>query len=250
MFKWLCNLLVAAAFGVLLQVRLWNWQFVFHPCKSHWNSVSWVDLSTSVCNSVMFSGTCQLCYSPNVAKLNCCQVRHDRCWRDFISTFLSGILGTTRDSFEGKAVERLEYEAYNPMVEKELKKVCDRIRKKWSIRHICIMHRLGWVRSVSRSGQLVGHSSQETGCIQFLVESLFTLITLYVWPTFSQNICLFYFISGIVKNRQTVITDAIGCNTTSADCVSKVNCSEILNTLTTSMLWNVWKSFSLSSLKG
>lgn len=63
--------------------------------------------------------------------------------RFHLNFFLSGILGTTRDNFEGKAVERLEYEAYNPMVEKELKKVCDRIRKKWSVRHICILHRLG-----------------------------------------------------------------------------------------------------------
>lgn len=59
------------------------------------------------------------------------------------TSFISGILGTTRDCFEGKAVERLEYEAYVPMAEKELKKICDRIRDKWSVKHICIMHRLG-----------------------------------------------------------------------------------------------------------
>jgi len=52
--------------------------------------------------------------------------------------------GTTRDNFEGKKVIRLEYEAYIPMAESELRKICSDIRTKWpSIRHISIQHRLG-----------------------------------------------------------------------------------------------------------
>jgi molybdopterin synthase catalytic subunit len=55
--------------------------------------------------------------------------------------------GTTRDNMAGKKVTRLEYEAYESMAIKEMKKVCDEIREKWrSIRNIAIYHRLGLVQ--------------------------------------------------------------------------------------------------------
>lgn len=54
--------------------------------------------------------------------------------------------GTTRDNFDGKKVIQLEYEAYIPMAELEMRKICASIRAKWpTVRHICIQHRLGSV---------------------------------------------------------------------------------------------------------
>jgi len=58
---------------------------------------------------------------------------------------VSLFVGTTRDNFEGKKVIRLEYEAFSPMAEKELKKVCLGIRDKWKVENIAIYHRLGLV---------------------------------------------------------------------------------------------------------
>ena len=40
----------------------------------------------------------------------------------------SALLGTTRDCFGGKRVVRLEYEGYTPMAEKELLKICKKVR--------------------------------------------------------------------------------------------------------------------------
>ena len=54
-----------------------------------------------------------------------------------ISTFC----GTTRDSFQGRPVVRLEYEAYEQMALSEMKKICSALRDKWSIKHIAICHR-------------------------------------------------------------------------------------------------------------
>lgn len=61
-------------------------------------------------------------------------------------------VGTTRDNFEGKKVVKLEYEAYQPMAIKELKKLCDELRSKWSsIHRIAIHHRLGEVKVTEAS---------------------------------------------------------------------------------------------------
>ncbi|KAL4674324.1 hypothetical protein H8959_018258 [Pygathrix nigripes] len=44
---------------------------------------------------------------------------------------VSLFVGTTRNNFEGRKVISLEYEAYLPMAENEVKKICSDIRQKW-----------------------------------------------------------------------------------------------------------------------
>ena len=54
-------------------------------------------------------------------------------------------LGTTRDSFEGKKVIRLEYEAYEKMAIKKLHEIRKEIQQQFSIEDIAICHRIGVV---------------------------------------------------------------------------------------------------------
>eukprot|EP00775_Hariotina_reticulata_P005243 gene5243-5478_t len=58
-----------------------------------------------------------------------------------ISTFI----GTTRNSFQGKAVIRLEYEAYIPMALAKLQELCLQIHKNWQVTHVAVAHRTGAV---------------------------------------------------------------------------------------------------------
>lgn len=67
-------------------------------------------------------------------------------------------VGTTRDSFEGKEVVRLEYEAYNSMAIKEMLKLCVDARARWSLCNIIIMHRLGVV-AVEEASVIIAVSS-------------------------------------------------------------------------------------------
>lgn len=57
----------------------------------------------------------------------------------------SVFLGTTRNSFEGKEVVRLEYEAYVPMALKELDALCQGVRELHAVHRIAVFHRLGVV---------------------------------------------------------------------------------------------------------
>ena len=54
-------------------------------------------------------------------------------------------LGTTRDSFDGKKVIRLEYEAYEEMAIKKLHEIRKEIQHQFSIEDIAISHRIGVV---------------------------------------------------------------------------------------------------------
>lgn len=51
--------------------------------------------------------------------------------------------GTTRDTFEGKTVVELRYEAYVPMAIRCLKCICSSARSSWSLHSIAVAHRLG-----------------------------------------------------------------------------------------------------------
>ncbi|HCG91121.1 MAG TPA: hypothetical protein DEZ08_04715 [Dehalococcoidia bacterium] len=54
-------------------------------------------------------------------------------------------LGTTRDSFDGKRVITLEYEAYEKMALQKLSEIINDVKKEYNIDDISISHRIGTV---------------------------------------------------------------------------------------------------------
>jgi len=59
--------------------------------------------------------------------------------------FMGVLSGMTRDNMDGRRVVELEYEAYRPMAQQEMTKICDEIRRRWEVINIYITHRLGSV---------------------------------------------------------------------------------------------------------
>ncbi|PNH03873.1 Molybdopterin synthase catalytic subunit [Tetrabaena socialis] len=58
-----------------------------------------------------------------------------------ISTFS----GVTRNNFQGKAVVKLDYEAYTPMALKKLRELAQDVRQRWDVCSVAIGHRIGTV---------------------------------------------------------------------------------------------------------
>ncbi len=54
--------------------------------------------------------------------------------------------GAVRNHSKGKAVTRLEYEAYVPMAEKKLKEIADEARAQWAGCDVAIVHRVGTLK--------------------------------------------------------------------------------------------------------
>lgn len=72
---------------------------------------------------------------------------------------LSSFLGVTRDSFQGKRVLRLEYEAYDAMAIKQMHGLCAGIRSRWpNVTRCAILHRTGVV-GVGEASVLIAVSS-------------------------------------------------------------------------------------------
>lgn len=84
--------------------------------------------------------------------------------------------GTTRDNFEGKRVIRLEYEAYEEMALKEMRKVIARARQKHGeVLHIALLHRVGHVQ-VGEASVIVAvssaHRKPALACCAYLIDEL------------------------------------------------------------------------------
>lgn len=88
---------------------------------------------------------------------------------------VSLFIGTTRNNFEGKTVTRLEYEAYTPMAEHEMKKICRLIREKWSVEHIAIIHRIGEV-PIKEASVIIAisspHRQESLEAVQYAIDTL------------------------------------------------------------------------------
>lgn len=55
-------------------------------------------------------------------------------------------IGTARDHNDGRKVMALEYEAYPEMAEKELARLGEEAKKRWNLKRLAIVHRIGPVQ--------------------------------------------------------------------------------------------------------
>lgn len=88
---------------------------------------------------------------------------------------VSLFVGTTRNNFEGKKVVSLEYEAYVPMAENEVRRICSDLRQKWPVRHIAVFHRLGLVPVAEASVVIAvssAHRAASLGAVSDAIDAL------------------------------------------------------------------------------
>lgn len=72
---------------------------------------------------------------------------------------VASFMGVARNSFEGKEVERLEYEAYKPMAERTLAEIGTEIAERWpEATAVAIAHRLGRV-DISQASVIIAVSA-------------------------------------------------------------------------------------------
>ncbi|XP_075397141.1 molybdopterin synthase catalytic subunit [Tenrec ecaudatus] len=103
---------------------------------------------------------------------------------------VSLFVGTTRNHFEGKKVVSLEYEAYLPMAEKEVRKICGDIRQKWPVRHIAVFHRLGLV-PVSEASVIIAvssvHRAASLEAVSYAIDALKAKVPIWKKETYGES---------------------------------------------------------------
>ena len=85
---------------------------------------------------------------------------------------ISLFCGTTRDTFQNKAVLYLEYEAYEAMAVKEIERICDGLSKCYDVRKVYIAHRTGRVDVCETSIIVAASSPHRADAISFVSKAV------------------------------------------------------------------------------
>lgn len=71
-------------------------------------------------------------------------------------------LGVVRNEFDGRASQGIEYQAYQAMAEKEMRRIGEALKEEFDVRHVVMRHRVGRL-AVSEASVLVAVSGPHRG---------------------------------------------------------------------------------------
>ena len=83
-------------------------------------------------------------------------------------------IGTTRRWTEGRETTALAYEAFTPMVLKEMAHLVEKTRGQWPVRKVCLWHRLGNVPAPEASiliGVATPHRAAAFAACRYLIDA-------------------------------------------------------------------------------
>ncbi|HTY55045.1 MAG TPA: molybdopterin converting factor subunit 1 [Candidatus Binataceae bacterium] len=91
-------------------------------------------------------------------------------------------VGSTRNENAGRGVIRLEYEAYEPMALREMRKLADEAGRRWKITRIAIAHRIGVVEIGEASVAIAvsaPHRGEAFAACRFAIDRLKEIVPIW-----------------------------------------------------------------------
>ncbi|RMF83559.1 MAG: MoaD family protein [Nitrospinota bacterium] len=105
---------------------------------------------------------------------------------DEVRTDASGavvtFVGVVRNSFQGKPVHHLQYEAYKEMAEKKLEQIGTEVREKWPVEDMAIFHRVGKLDIGERSVVIVvaaPHRREAFAACEYAIDRLKEIVPIW-----------------------------------------------------------------------
>lgn len=95
---------------------------------------------------------------------------------------LNTFIGTVRNHSHGKAVVRLEYEAYPEMAGKMIQRIIDEAKKQWPVRKIAVSHRIG-VLDIGETAVVIAvstpHRKEGFAACQYVIDRLKAIVPIW-----------------------------------------------------------------------
>ena len=91
-------------------------------------------------------------------------------------------LGTTRSRNAGRTVERLEYEAFETMAVKEMRRLAAQARRRWPVSRVAMVHRAGVVPVGEASVAIAvsaGHRAEAFEAARWLIDRLKEIVPIW-----------------------------------------------------------------------
>jgi molybdopterin synthase catalytic subunit len=106
----------------------------------------------------------------------------DRAVRDRQAGAIVTFVGTTRNENAGRRVTRLEYEAFESMAVKEMRRLAAAAARRWSLRKVAMVHRIGVVPVREASVAIAvsaGHRGEAFDACRWLIDRLKELVPIW-----------------------------------------------------------------------
>lgn len=106
----------------------------------------------------------------------------DRAVRDPGAGAVVTFVGTTRNANAGRRVRRLEYEAFASMATKEMRALAAEARRRWPLRKVAIVHRIGVVPVGQASVAIAvsaGHRGEAFEACRWLIDRLKEIVPIW-----------------------------------------------------------------------
>ena len=105
-----------------------------------------------------------------------------RAVRDPAAGAVVTFLGTTRNENAGRRVVRLEYEAFHRMAEREMKALAANAARRWALRRVAMVHRIGVVPVGEASVAIAvssGHRAEAFAACHWLIDRLKEIVPIW-----------------------------------------------------------------------
>ncbi len=106
----------------------------------------------------------------------------DRVVRDAKAGAVVTFVGTTRNENVGRRVRRLEYEALESMATKEMRSLAATAKKRWRLRKVAMVHRIGVVPVGEASVAIAvssGHRAEAFEACRWLIDRLKEIVPIW-----------------------------------------------------------------------
>ena len=94
-------------------------------------------------------------------------------------------LGVVRDSEEGRKISAIDYEAFQPMVERQFELIFQEMETRWPIESVRLVHRIGVVEVNEPSlwvEVIAPHRGEAFAACQFLIDEMKRLVPIWKRP--------------------------------------------------------------------
>src|SRR5215813_13291968 len=105
-----------------------------------------------------------------------------RAVRDPAAGAVVTFVGTTRNENAGRRVVRLEYEAFTTMARREMRKLADTAKRRWQLRKVAMVHRVGVVPVGQASVAIAvsaGHRAEAFTACHWLIDRLKEIVPIW-----------------------------------------------------------------------
>ena len=103
---------------------------------------------------------------------------------------LDFFFGVVRDNTNAKAVEHLEYEAYDAMAIREMQKIADEATRRWNVLRYVIIHRTGNLR-IGEVAVLIGvatpHRADAFDACRYIIDTIKQTVPIWKKEFFSDG---------------------------------------------------------------